>query len=101
MTFLENTRSYRRHLRRVEYGDERDPETRIFLQQIAPANHAAQITKPLFIIHGQNDPRVPWTEAIQMRDEIRKAGGTPGSSWPMMRGTGFTGKRTAIIETLL
>jgi dipeptidyl aminopeptidase/acylaminoacyl peptidase len=33
VTFLENTKDYRRDLRRVEYGDERDPEMRAFLEK--------------------------------------------------------------------
>ncbi len=32
VTFLERTETYRRDLRRVEYGDERDPEMRAFLE---------------------------------------------------------------------
>jgi len=72
VTFLENTEGYRRDLRRVEYGDERDPAMRAFLTRIAPINNAAKIRKPLFIIQGQNDPRVPASEALQMRDTVRQ-----------------------------
>ena len=72
VTFLENTEGYRRDLRRVEYGDERDPAMREFLERIAPLNNAEKIGKPLFIIQGQNDPRVPASEAIQMRDTVRR-----------------------------
>jgi dipeptidyl aminopeptidase/acylaminoacyl peptidase len=75
VTFLEHTESYRRDLRRVEYGDERDPVMRDFLQQISPLTSAARITQPMFIVQGTNDPRVPRTEAIQMADTIRKNGG--------------------------
>ena len=66
VTFLEHTEGYRRDLRRVEYGDERDPKMRAFLEQIAPLNNAGKITKPMFVIQGRNDPRVPYTEAEQM-----------------------------------
>ena len=66
VSFLENTETYRRDLRRVEYGDERDPAMRAFLQSISPLNHAARITKPLFVAQGKNDPRVPWTESEQI-----------------------------------
>ena len=73
VTFLENTEGYRRDLRRVEYGDERDPEMRAFLERIAPLNHADEIRKPLFVIQGKNDPRVPASEALQMvRDRARQ-----------------------------
>ena len=71
VTFLENTEGYRRDLRRVEYGDERDPEMRAFLERIAPIAHADEIRKPLFIIQGKNDPRVPASEALQMAETLR------------------------------
>jgi len=76
VTFLEHTSGYRRDLRRVEYGDERDPKMREFLENIAPANKAKNITKPLFVIAGQNDPRVPASESAQMVEVVRK-NGTP------------------------
>ena len=38
VTFLKNTKDYRRDLRRVEYGDERNPEMEAFLQKISPNN---------------------------------------------------------------
>ena len=74
VTFLENTKDYRRDLRRVEYGDERDPEMRRFLQSISPANHADRMRSPLFIVQGLNDPRVPVTESEQMLAELRRQG---------------------------
>jgi dipeptidyl aminopeptidase/acylaminoacyl peptidase len=72
VTFLERTESYRRDLRRVEYGDERDPKMREFLLRISPLNNAVKIKKPLFVIHGQNDPRVPVNEAQQIAQTVRK-----------------------------
>ena len=66
VTFLERTESYRRDLRRVEYGDERDPSMREFLSRISPVTNAERIGKPLFVVHGRNDPRVPYTEAEQI-----------------------------------
>ena len=74
VTFLKNTKAYRRDLRRVEYGDERDPRMEAHLQAISPLNNAARITAPLFVAHGQNDPRVPVTEAEQIVAEVRGAG---------------------------
>lgn len=70
-TFLKNTESYRRDLRRVEYGDERDPKIAAFFEKIAPLNNAHKIKKPMFIIQGKNDPRVPYTEARQMVEKIK------------------------------
>ena len=74
-TFLKNTESYRRDLRRVEYGDERDSAMYRFLENISPLNNAQKITKPLFIVQGGNDPRVPRTEAVQMVDKVKLNGG--------------------------
>lgn len=75
VTFLSNTQEYRRDLRRAEYGDERIPEMRSFLEKISPLNHAEKITKPLFVVQGLNDPRVPVSEAEQMVQKIREIGG--------------------------
>lgn len=74
LTFLQNTSGYRRDLRRVEYGDERDPKMHDFLQQISPLTSASKITKPLFVIAGFNDPRVPWTEGQQIVQTVRATG---------------------------
>ena len=76
LTFLQNTESYRRDLRRVEYGDERDPAMREFLQRISPLTNAGRIAKPLFVVQGRNDPRVPYTEAEQIVARVRQ-GSTP------------------------
>ena len=65
-TFLKNTESYRRDLRRVEYGDEQDSSMSAFFDRISPVNNSYKIKKPLFIIAGGNDPRVPPTESLQM-----------------------------------
>ncbi len=91
-TFLKNTEDYRRDLRRVEYGDERDPRMADFLESISPLNHTERITKPLFIVQGANDPRVPASEAIQMKDRIQAHG---GQVWFLMasdEGHGFRKK---------
>jgi dipeptidyl aminopeptidase/acylaminoacyl peptidase len=93
VTFLENTEGYRRDLRRVEYGDERDPEMRAFLNHIAPLTNAQQIRKPLFVIQGKNDPRVPASEALQVTETVRQ-NGTP--VWFLMaddEGHGFAKKK--------
>jgi dipeptidyl aminopeptidase/acylaminoacyl peptidase len=74
VTFLRNTSSYRRDLRRAEYGDERDPSMGAYLESIAPLNHAAKIKTPLLVAAGQNDPRVPVSESEQMVAAVRKNG---------------------------
>ncbi len=73
-TFLKNTESYRRDLRRVEYGDERDPAMNAVFERISPLNNAHKITSPLFVAQGRNDPRVPWTEAEQIVKAVRGNG---------------------------
>jgi dipeptidyl aminopeptidase/acylaminoacyl peptidase len=95
VTFLERTESYRRDLRRVEYGDERDPKMREFLARIAPVNNAAKIKRPLFVVHGRNDPRVPYTEAESIVETVRR-NGTP--VWYLLadnEGHGFAKKQNA------
>ncbi len=92
ITFLEHTEAYRRDLRRVEYGDERDPEMRKFLESISPTEHVANITRPMFIVAGRNDPRVPYTEGRQMAAALR-AHGVP--AWYLLaadEGHGFAKK---------
>lgn len=74
VTFLENTKEYRRDLRRVEYGDERQREMRGFLERISPTNLTKHIRAKLFVIQGANDPRVPASEAEQIVREVRKTG---------------------------
>lgn len=93
VTFLEHTEAYRRDLRRVEYGDERDPQMRAHLQKISPLTHAKRITRPLFVIQGRNDPRVPASEAEQIVATLQR-GGTP--VWYLEgkdEGHGFAKKR--------
>ena len=74
VTFLENTEDYRRDFRRLEYGDERDPETRSFLQKISPLNNVDRIDIPLLVVQGRNDPRVPASESEQIVQALRDRG---------------------------
>lgn len=76
VTFLENTQAYRRDLRRVEYGDERDPKQREQLMKISPLTSVDKITTPLLVATGGTDPRVPPTEADQMINAVRANGGS-------------------------
>jgi dipeptidyl aminopeptidase/acylaminoacyl peptidase len=94
-TFLTHTESYRRDLRRVEYGDEREPEMRAFMDRTAPLNNAAKITKPLFMVQGANDPRVPRGEAEQMVATVKR---NAGPVWYLLakdEGHGFRKKANA------
>jgi len=93
VSLLEHTEAYRRDLRRVEYGDERDPKMRAYLEKIAPVNNAEKIRKPLFAVVGKNDPRVPWTESRQMLDKLKNSGTT---TWFLMandEGHGYAKKK--------
>jgi dipeptidyl aminopeptidase/acylaminoacyl peptidase len=95
VTFLEHTEAYRRDLRRVEYGDERDPKMRAYLESIAPMNHVKAITKPMMVVAGANDPRVPKSEADQMVKALQE-NGTP--VWYLAakdEGHGFAKKKNA------
>jgi dipeptidyl aminopeptidase/acylaminoacyl peptidase len=92
VTFLEHTEAYRRDLRRVEYGDERDPKMHDFLEKIAPMNNIEKIKKPMMVVAGKNDPRVPVSESEQIVDALKKQG-TP--VWYLMakdEGHGFRKK---------
>ncbi len=92
-SLLRDTSGYRQDLRRAEYGDERKPEMRAFLERIAPMNNVQQITKPLFVVAGQNDPRVPLSESQQIVAAVKK-NDTP--VWYLMakdEGHGFAKKK--------
>lgn len=99
-TFLKNTESYRRDLRRVEYGDERIPEIAAFFDKTAPLNNIDKIKKPMFIIQGTNDPRVPVTEATQMRDKLKSQGNTVWYLEAKDEGHGFRKKSNVDFQRL-
>ncbi|MEE8425500.1 MAG: alpha/beta fold hydrolase, partial [Elusimicrobiota bacterium] len=93
VTFLKNTKDYRRDLRRAEYGDERNEDMRVFLESISPTNLTGSIKSPLFVVQGANDPRVPASEAAQIVSAV-KAGGNP--VWYLLaedEGHGFRKKK--------
>ena len=71
VSFLTHTASYRQNQRRAEYGDERDPETRAYLRRISPLTNADRISRPLLVVQGRNDPRVPLSEAEQIVNRLR------------------------------
>jgi len=100
ITFLKNTQDYRRDLRRVEYGDERDPAMAEHLQRISPLTNVDKIRKPLFVVQGKNDPRVPVTEAEQMVAAIREKGGTVWYLMAKDEGHGFGKKRNVDFQFL-
>lgn len=99
-TFLKNTEEYRRDLRRVEYGDEREPKMYAFLDKISPLNNTDKIKKPMFIIQGTNDPRVPLSEALQMRDKLKAQGNTVWYLEAKDEGHGFKKKPNVDFQRL-
>ena len=95
VTFLENTQSYRRDLRRVEYGDERDPKQRAKLTEISPLTSVDKLAIPLLVVTGGNDPRVPQSEADQMVAAVRAKGRTAWHLVGTNEGHGFAKKENA------
>jgi dipeptidyl aminopeptidase/acylaminoacyl peptidase len=92
LTFLERTAPYRRDLRRAEYGDERKPEMKAVFERINPTASADRIQSALLVIHGCNDPRVPFSEAEQIADIVRKRGRTVWTVYADNEGHGFAKK---------
>ncbi|HEX7447672.1 MAG TPA: alpha/beta fold hydrolase [Pirellulales bacterium] len=92
ITFLEHTSPYRQDLRRAEYGDERDPETRAFFERINPTAAAERIRSALLVAHGKNDPRVPFSEAQQIADRVRAMGRPVWTIYADNEGHGFAKK---------
>ena len=88
-TFLEHTASYRVDFRRAEYGDERDPEMRAFFERISPLRGISALRSPLFVLHGINDPRVPFSEAQQLVEGARATGQPVWTLYAENEGHGF------------
>ncbi|HEX2222780.1 MAG TPA: prolyl oligopeptidase family serine peptidase [Thermoanaerobaculia bacterium] len=74
VTFLQNTSPYRQDNRRSEYGDERDPEMRAFLEKISPLTNVDRIKVPMMVAQGANDPRVPLSESDQIVKAVEAKG---------------------------
>ena len=102
VTFLENTQAYRRDNRRAEYGDEREPGMREFLQKISPLSHVGRMNSALFVAQGANDPRVPRTEAEQIVAAVRQAGKAVWYLLAKDEGHGFQKKtnREALVQAV-
>lgn len=88
-TFLKNTADYRRDRRRVEYGDERDPAMAKVFERINPTANAHKIRSALLVIHGVNDPRVPFSEAQQISEIVRGNGREVWTVFANNEGHGF------------
>jgi dipeptidyl aminopeptidase/acylaminoacyl peptidase len=88
-TFLKNTSGYRQDLRRVEYGDERDAKMQEVFGRIDPLNNAGRIRSALLVVHGRNDPRVPFSEAVQIAAKVRSSGRSVWTVYADNEGHGF------------
>ncbi|HEV7713949.1 MAG TPA: alpha/beta fold hydrolase [Steroidobacteraceae bacterium] len=101
-TFLSKTSAYRQDLRREEYGDERDPRMRAFFSRISPFNNSTAIRRPLLVVQGLNDPRVPASESEQMVARVRANGGEAWYLAAKDEGHGFKKKsnRDYYLETV-
>jgi dipeptidyl aminopeptidase/acylaminoacyl peptidase len=75
ISYLTDTARYRQNQRRAEFGDERDPDMRAYLRRISPLTNADRISRPLLVVHGKNDPRVPVSQAEQIVNRLRSRGG--------------------------
>ncbi len=93
ISFLSNTAPYRQNQRRLEYGDERDPDTRAFLRRISPLTNAERIARPVLVVHGKNDPRVPVGESDQLVNRLRSRGGVVWYLQATDEGHGFGRKQ--------
>lgn len=98
-TFLKNTSAYRQDLRRAEYGDERDPKMQAVFEKISPANNADKIRSALMVVHGRNDPRVPFSEAEQIAAKVRSNGRTVWTVYADNEGHGFAKKANRDYQT--
>lgn len=104
VTFLKNTAPYRRDLRRAEYGDERKPEMLQVFERISPSSRAGEIKSSLMVVHGKNDPRVPFSEAQQIAEIVRGKGKPVWTVYADNEGHGFQKKENVdylrAVETL-
>ncbi|HEY3963063.1 MAG TPA: prolyl oligopeptidase family serine peptidase [Planctomycetaceae bacterium] len=91
-SFLKNTSAYRQDLRRAEYGDERDPRMQAFFDKIDPLNNVGKIKSSLLVIHGRNDPRVPFSEAEQIARSVEAGGRKVWTVYADNEGHGFAKK---------
>jgi dipeptidyl aminopeptidase/acylaminoacyl peptidase len=92
LTFLERTAAYRVDLRRAEYGDERDPQMKAVFERISPLNNADKIRAALLVVHGRNDPRVPFFEAEQIAAKVRASNRPVWTVFANNEGHGFSKK---------
>ncbi|HUG01596.1 MAG TPA: S9 family peptidase [Longimicrobiales bacterium] len=60
---------------RIEYGHIEDPGDRAFFHAISPIAHVDDVSAPIMVLHGANDPRDPVEESDQYVRALRELGG--------------------------
>jgi dipeptidyl aminopeptidase/acylaminoacyl peptidase len=55
-------------------GNPADPKDRAIMDSKSPLYRASQVTKPLLILHGANDPRVKLDQSTRMVEALHQAG---------------------------
>ena len=66
---------------------------RTFFSRISPFNNATSIRRPLLVVQGLNDPRVPSSESEQMVARVRANGGEAWYLAAKDEGHGFRKKQ--------
>ena len=97
-TYLYNSDAQVQELQRVEFGDERDPKMKSFLERIAPANNTQKIKVPLFIVHGLTDSLVPPNESEQIVAAVKKNGVPVWHLAAKDEGHGFVKERNRLFQ---
>ncbi len=72
LSYLKKTAPWRKKVREKEYGSTKKDAH--FLRKISPVTFADRILSPVLLIHGKNDARVPYTEALQIGKILKKRG---------------------------
>ena len=80
----------------VRVGDMDDPEEREMLERQSPLNYAKQITAPLYVVQGANDPRVKQAESDQIVVALRDLGRDVEYMVAPDEGHGFAGKENRL-----
>ncbi|MGD0037468.1 MAG: S9 family peptidase [Bacteroidota bacterium] len=80
----------------IRVGDKDDPKDKEMLEKQSPLNSAKNITAPLFVVQGANDPRVKKAEADQIVVALRDLGRQVEYIVAPDEGHGFAGKENRI-----
>lgn len=94
---LQSIPPYWESQRKALYAEIGDPNTQLdMLREVSPLFHADQITKPLIVLQGKNDPRVIKSESDEIAEAIKKKGGVVEYVVFDNEGHGFTKKENEI-----